>query len=94
MCAIGDALLDIIVELSRLPVADDDVPGTITLTGGGQAANVAALVRRLPVLSAARDCVGHVGAWPPVGDEALRGTGFPAEIFHDGAMAGGLEQGG
>ncbi len=41
ICAVGDALLDIIIELSRLPVADDDVPGRITLTGGGQAANVA-----------------------------------------------------
>jgi len=42
ICALGDALLDVIVELSRLPVADDDVPARITLTSGGQAANVAA----------------------------------------------------
>ncbi|MDA8147603.1 MAG: carbohydrate kinase family protein [Actinomycetota bacterium] len=42
LCTFGDAAMDVVVELSRLPVADDDVPGGITLSAGGQAANVAA----------------------------------------------------
>ncbi len=42
LCTFGDAVLDVVVELSRLPVADDDVPGEIALCAGGQAANVAA----------------------------------------------------
>lgn len=42
LCTLGDAVMDVVVELSRLPVADDDVPGKITLSAGGQAANVAA----------------------------------------------------
>lgn len=42
LCTLGDAVLDVVVELSRLPVADDDVPGEIALSAGGQAANVAA----------------------------------------------------
>ncbi len=39
---LGDAALDVLVELQRLPVPDDDVPARITLAAGGQAANVAA----------------------------------------------------
>jgi len=42
ICAFGDALVDVIMMLSKLPVIDDDVPGEITLSAGGQAANVAA----------------------------------------------------
>ncbi|MDA8076171.1 MAG: carbohydrate kinase family protein [Actinomycetota bacterium] len=42
LCTYGDAVMDVVVQLSRLPVADDDVPGEITLSAGGQAANVAA----------------------------------------------------
>jgi sugar/nucleoside kinase (ribokinase family) len=41
-CTFGDAVMDVVVELSQLPIADDDVPGRITLSAGGQAANVAA----------------------------------------------------
>jgi ribokinase len=42
ICTIGDLILDVVV-LPRAPLrADGDTPATITLAGGGQAANVAA----------------------------------------------------
>jgi sugar/nucleoside kinase (ribokinase family) len=42
ICTIGDLILDVVV-LPRAPLAvDGDTPATIRLTGGGQAANVAA----------------------------------------------------
>jgi ribokinase len=40
--ALGDAMIDVIVEMTQSPVADDDVPASIGLGLGGQAANVAA----------------------------------------------------
>lgn len=39
--ALGDAVLDILVQVSRTLVVDDDVPGSARLAVGGQAANVA-----------------------------------------------------
>lgn len=42
VCTIGDAVVDVVIELSQLPVVGDDVPGAVTLTNGGQACNVAA----------------------------------------------------
>ena len=39
---IGDAVVDVVVELSRPPVVGDDVPARISLSNGGQASNVAA----------------------------------------------------
>jgi sugar/nucleoside kinase (ribokinase family) len=42
LCSFGDAVIDVVISLSRLPVVDDDVPAEITLVAGGQAANVAA----------------------------------------------------
>lgn len=44
ICTFGDAVVDVIVALTRPLVADDDVPASATLTAGGQAANVAAWV--------------------------------------------------
>jgi sugar/nucleoside kinase (ribokinase family) len=44
---LGDLLLDVVVRLEAPPVSDDDVPAAIALVPGGQAANVAAWVRRL-----------------------------------------------
>jgi sugar/nucleoside kinase (ribokinase family) len=42
ICALGDAVVDVIISLSEPPVLDDDVPAAIALVAGGQAANVAA----------------------------------------------------
>jgi sugar/nucleoside kinase (ribokinase family) len=41
---LGDLLLDVVVRLEALPASDDDVPASIALVPGGQAANVAAWV--------------------------------------------------
>jgi ribokinase len=47
ICTIGDLILDVVV-LPQAPLAPDaDRPATIRLTGGGQAANVAAWARAL-----------------------------------------------
>jgi len=47
VCVAGDVMLDVLV-LTRGPLrADDDTPAAITLSAGGQAANVAAWVRAL-----------------------------------------------
>jgi ribokinase len=47
ICTIGDLILDVVV-LPKAPLAHDgDTPATIRLTGGGQAANVAAWVSAL-----------------------------------------------
>jgi ribokinase len=47
VCVAGDVMLDVLV-LTRGPLrADDDTPAVITLSAGGQAANVAAWVRAL-----------------------------------------------
>src|SRR4051812_33591912 len=47
VACLGDVLLDVIVELERPLVADDDAPARITVAAGGQAANVAAWVSAL-----------------------------------------------
>jgi sugar/nucleoside kinase (ribokinase family) len=44
---LGDLLLDVVVRLEAAPANDDDVPATIVLVPGGQAANVAAWARWL-----------------------------------------------
>ena len=44
---IGDLLLDVVVLPKAAPAPDADRPATIRLTGGGQAANVAAWARAL-----------------------------------------------
>ncbi len=44
---LGDLLLDVVVRLEAAPANDDDVPATIALVPGGQAANVAAWARWL-----------------------------------------------
>jgi sugar/nucleoside kinase (ribokinase family) len=44
---LGDALVDVVAETGGAPVPDDDVTATITLTPGGQAANVAAWASHL-----------------------------------------------
>jgi sugar/nucleoside kinase (ribokinase family) len=41
---LGDLLLDVVVRLEAAPASDDDVPASIALVPGGQAANVAAWV--------------------------------------------------
>jgi sugar/nucleoside kinase (ribokinase family) len=41
---LGDLLLDVVVRLEAPPASDDDVPASIALVPGGQAANVAAWV--------------------------------------------------
>jgi sugar/nucleoside kinase (ribokinase family) len=47
ICTIGDLILDVVV-LPKAPLArDGDTPATIRLTGGGQAANVAAWANAL-----------------------------------------------
>jgi sugar/nucleoside kinase (ribokinase family) len=42
VCALGDALLDVVVRPGRALVEGDDVPAEIRVSAGGQAANVAA----------------------------------------------------
>lgn len=42
ICAFGDTVIDVIVELARPLAPDDDVPAQVVLAPGGQAANVAA----------------------------------------------------
>jgi len=59
LCAFGDAVLDVVVALERATVVDDDVPARITLSAGGQAANVAAWAVALGVPAAV---VSRVGA--------------------------------
>jgi sugar/nucleoside kinase (ribokinase family) len=44
VCTLGDLLLDVVVRLEAPPAPDDDVPASISLVPGGQAANVAAWV--------------------------------------------------
>jgi sugar/nucleoside kinase (ribokinase family) len=44
VACLGDVMLDVIVELEQGLSADDDTPATISLTAGGQAANVATWV--------------------------------------------------
>jgi sugar/nucleoside kinase (ribokinase family) len=58
VCTVGDAVVDVIVELSRLPVVDDDVPARISITGGGQAASVAAWCAALGARAAVVTRVG------------------------------------
>ncbi len=58
VCTIGDAVVDVVVELSRLPVVDDDVPGRISLSNGGQASNVAAWCSALGARAAVVSKVG------------------------------------
>lgn len=58
VCTIGDAVVDVIVELARPQVVDDDVPARITVAGGGQAANVAAWCAALGARSAVVSCLG------------------------------------
>jgi sugar/nucleoside kinase (ribokinase family) len=47
VACLGDVMLDVIVEPERPLVPDDDIPATITLAAGGQAANVATWVAAL-----------------------------------------------
>lgn len=47
VACLGDVMLDVIVEPERPLAADDDIPATITLAAGGQAANVATWVAAL-----------------------------------------------
>ena len=47
VCVAGDVMLDVLVSTQAPLTADDDTPATITLSAGGQAANVAAWVRAL-----------------------------------------------
>ena len=47
VCVAGDVMLDVTVSTQRPLTADDDTPAVITLSAGGQAANVAAWVRAL-----------------------------------------------
>lgn len=44
VACLGDVMLDVLVETGSGLVADDDVPARITVSGGGQAANVACWV--------------------------------------------------
>lgn len=59
VCTIGDAVVDVVVEPSQLPVAGDDVPGSVSLSSGGQASNVAAWCRWLGVGAAVISKLGH-----------------------------------
>lgn len=45
VCCLGDSVLDVMVSVEDGLAPDDDVPATITVAAGGQAANVAAWVR-------------------------------------------------
>ena len=47
VCVAGDVMLDVLVSIQGPLKADDDTPAAITLSAGGQAANVAAWVRAL-----------------------------------------------
>jgi ribokinase len=47
VCAVGDVMLDVLVSTPGPLTADDDTPAAITLSAGGQAANVAAWVRAM-----------------------------------------------
>jgi ribokinase len=47
VCVAGDVMLDVLVSTERPLTPDDDTPAAITLSAGGQAANVAAWVRAL-----------------------------------------------
>jgi len=47
VACLGDVMLDVIVEMQRPLSVDDDAPASITLSAGGQAANVAAWVAAL-----------------------------------------------
>jgi ribokinase len=47
VCVAGDVMLDVLVSMQGPLTADDDTPAAITLSAGGQAANVAAWVRAL-----------------------------------------------
>lgn len=61
VCALGDAVLDVVVRLERALAPGDDV-GAVTRTGaGGQAANVAAWAA---ALGAGARCVAKLGADP------------------------------
>lgn len=47
VACLGDVMLDVIVQLEHGLVPDDDTPATVTLSAGGQAANVATWVAAL-----------------------------------------------
>ena len=47
VCVAGDVMIDVLVSTQGPLTADDDTPAVITLSAGGQAANVAAWVRDL-----------------------------------------------
>ena len=65
VCVAGDVMLDVLVLTQGPMTVDDDTPATITLSAGGQAANVAAWVSALGGEARlygprSRDAVGQV----------------------------------
>lgn len=90
VCAIGDAVLDVIVELSQLPVVGDDVPGAVSVSNGGQASNVAAWCRTLGARSAVISKLGTDVAGGLVADlMERRGVGLLGPRAEPGREATG-----
>lgn len=89
VCVAGDAMLDIIVQTAGDLVPDDDVHATISMSAGGQAANVAAWVVHLG---------GQARLYAPCGEDVTgrylrsqlvaRGVDVrgPARVRHTGAV--------
>lgn len=73
---LGDAAVDVIVEPASALSTDDDVPASIGLGPGGQAANVAAWCASFGV---------HAGVIAATGD------GLPADVVRHGLAARGVE---
>jgi sugar/nucleoside kinase (ribokinase family) len=73
---LGDAAVDVIVEPEEDLRADDDVPASIALGPGGQAANVAAWCASFGV---------------PAGVIAATGDDLPADVVRHGLAARGVE---
>ncbi len=85
VCTIGDAVVDVVVELSRLPVVGDDVPGRISLSNGGQASNVAAWCSALGARAAVLSNVGADLAGDLVAGLLLR---YGVELLGPGQAGG------